>query len=54
MLALMFSALAVLAQWSEIKLAGPLRALEPLFGALAGIARRRGVDRELAQRYVTL
>ena len=46
--------LAVLTHWSDIRISGPLRMLQPLFGVLATVARRRGVDRELARRYVTL
>jgi quercetin dioxygenase-like cupin family protein len=46
--------LAVLAEWSDIRISGPLAVLQPVFGLLAAIARRRGVDRELARRYVTL
>jgi hypothetical protein len=46
--------LAVLADWSDIRISGPLAALKPVFGLLARRARARGIDRELAQRYVTL
>jgi quercetin dioxygenase-like cupin family protein len=46
--------LAVLAQWSDIRISGPLRIVQPIFGLLARRARAKGVDRELAQRYVTL
>jgi mannose-6-phosphate isomerase-like protein (cupin superfamily) len=44
--------LAVLAQWSDIGLDGPLRLMTPLLGLLGRIARRRGVDRDLRARYV--
>src|SRR3954452_18783999 len=46
--------LAVLADWSDMRISGPLRVLQPLFGVLAALARRKGVDRVLAQRYVQL
>src|SRR3954469_6440155 len=46
--------LAVLATQSGTRVAGPLSVLEPVFGLLANIARRRGVDRALAQKYVTI
>src|SRR4051794_23333329 len=46
--------LAVLATQSGTRVAGPLRVLEPIFGLLASIARRRGIDRELAQKYVKI
>jgi hypothetical protein len=44
----------VLADWSDIRISGPLRILRPIFGLLARRARAKGIDRELAQRYVTL
>jgi quercetin dioxygenase-like cupin family protein len=43
--------LAVLLQISDIKLVGPLALMSPLFGLLAQIARRRGVEAELITRY---
>jgi quercetin dioxygenase-like cupin family protein len=43
--------LAVLVQMSDIKLVGPLGVLTPLFGLLARIARRRGVEADLVARY---
>jgi mannose-6-phosphate isomerase-like protein (cupin superfamily) len=46
--------LAVLTEWSDIRISGPLRILQPIFGLLARRARAKGVDRRLAQRYVTL
>jgi quercetin dioxygenase-like cupin family protein len=46
--------LALLVEESGTRIAGPLRILEPAFGMLAALARRRGVDRDLARRYVTL
>ena len=46
--------LALLVEESDSRIAGPLRLLQPVFGVLAAVARRRGVDRELARRYVTL
>jgi quercetin dioxygenase-like cupin family protein len=45
--------LAVLASWSDVRVAGVVGVLNPVLGLLAGVARRRGVDRELASRYVT-
>ncbi len=44
--------LAVLLRWGEIRLPGVYTALEPVFGLLARVAHRRGVDRELARRYL--
>jgi quercetin dioxygenase-like cupin family protein len=44
--------LAVLLDWSDVGMVGPMRALEPVLGLLLRIARRRGVDRELEQRHV--
>jgi quercetin dioxygenase-like cupin family protein len=46
--------LAVLLEWSDIRISGPLRILQPVFGLLARRARAKGVDRRLAQSYVTL
>jgi mannose-6-phosphate isomerase-like protein (cupin superfamily) len=43
--------LAVLTQMSDIKLVGPMAVMSPLFGLLARIARRRGVEAELLARY---
>jgi quercetin dioxygenase-like cupin family protein len=43
--------LAVLVQISDIKLVGPMALLTPLFGLLARIARRRGVEADLLARY---
>jgi quercetin dioxygenase-like cupin family protein len=43
--------LAVLTQISDIKLVGLMVALTPIFGLLARIARRRGVEAELLARY---
>ncbi|MEX5236701.1 cupin domain-containing protein [Kocuria arenosa] len=42
---------ALLIQWTDINLPGLYRWLGPLVRALAGIARRRGIDRELEDRY---
>src|SRR5689334_4653305 len=47
-------ALAVASEWADMRLAGFGALFEPLFSALAWIGRRRGVDRRLARRYVTL
>ena len=46
--------LALLVEWSEIGLCGPHRLAGPVLGLLARVARRRGVDRELIARYVTI
>ena len=43
--------LAVLVQMGDTKVAGPLALLTPLFGLLARIARRRGVEADLLARY---
>lgn len=43
---------AVLMEWSEMRVCGPLRLAVPLFAILARVARRRGVDRALDERYV--
>ena len=45
--------LAVLLQISDIKVVGPIALLSPLFGLLARIARRRGIEAELMARYST-
>ncbi|MFI7584724.1 cupin domain-containing protein [Kocuria sp. M1N1S27] len=42
---------ALLIQWTDINLPGLYRWLGPLVRALAGIARSRGLDRELEGRY---
>jgi hypothetical protein len=39
-------------EWGEGRLPGIFALLEPLFGLLAKRARRKGIDRELAARYV--
>jgi quercetin dioxygenase-like cupin family protein len=46
--------LAVLGDWGDVRLAGPMRALAPVFGLLVRIARRRGVDALLEERYVRI
>ena len=43
--------LAVLLEWSEIRVPGILSVVEPLLRLLARRARRKGVDRELEARY---
>jgi quercetin dioxygenase-like cupin family protein len=43
--------LALLAQISDIKLVGPLAAMNLLFGLLARIARHRGIEADLMARY---
>jgi mannose-6-phosphate isomerase-like protein (cupin superfamily) len=43
---------ALLFEWGEGRLPGIFALLEPLFGLLAKRARRKGIDRELAARYV--
>lgn len=43
--------LAVLLEWSEIRLPGVYTVAEPLFRLLAKRARRKGIDRELEARY---
>jgi quercetin dioxygenase-like cupin family protein len=43
--------LAVLLEWSEIRLPGVFTVAEPLFRLLARRARRKGVDRDLESRY---
>ncbi len=42
---------ALLVEWTDINLPGIHRWLGPVRRVLAGIARRRGIDRELEQRY---
>ena len=44
--------LAVLAEMSEMRLCGALRAIEPVLHTVATRARARGVDAELVERYV--
>jgi quercetin dioxygenase-like cupin family protein len=46
--------LAVLTQMSDIKMVGSMALLTPLFGLLARIARRRGVEANLLARYGAL
>ncbi|HEY2637113.1 MAG TPA: cupin domain-containing protein [Solirubrobacteraceae bacterium] len=43
--------LALLKQWSDIRLPGAVGRLEPLFALLARRARAKGIDRELVARY---
>ncbi len=43
--------LALLLEWSEIRLPGVFTVAEPLFRLLARRARRKGIDRELEARY---
>jgi mannose-6-phosphate isomerase-like protein (cupin superfamily) len=43
--------LAVLLEWSEIRIPGVFTVVEPLLRLLAKRARRKGVDRELEARY---
>ena len=43
--------LAVLLEWSEIRLPGVFTIAEPLLRLLAKRARRKGIDRELEARY---
>ena len=40
--------------WSDVRVSGPFAALNPVLGLLARRGRAKGVDRALAQRYVTL
>jgi mannose-6-phosphate isomerase-like protein (cupin superfamily) len=42
---------ALLAQWADLNLPGVHRWLGPVERVLAGLARRRGVDRTLEERY---
>ena len=43
--------LAVLLEWSELRVPGILTVAEPLFRLLAKRARRKGIDKELEARY---
>lgn len=43
--------LALLLELSDIEGVGAARAIEPVAGVLARIARRRGIERELVARY---
>jgi mannose-6-phosphate isomerase-like protein (cupin superfamily) len=43
--------LALLLEWSEIRLPGVVGTLEPLFRLLARRARRKGIDKELEETY---
>ncbi len=43
--------LALLLEWSEIRLPGVFTVAEPLFRLLARRARRKGIDKELEARY---
>ena len=43
--------LALLLDWSEIRLDGFMKYLSPLFRVLAKRARRKGIDRELIEKY---
>jgi len=43
--------LAVLLEWSELRVPGILTVAEPLFRLLARRARRKGIDKELEARY---
>jgi mannose-6-phosphate isomerase-like protein (cupin superfamily) len=44
--------LGLLLEWSDIAMVGPKRVITPIAGVLARIARRRGLDKELEERYV--
>lgn len=44
--------LAVIVELTETRLTGAMRLLNPIFGRLAGVARSRGVERRLVERYV--
>lgn len=44
--------LAVLVEMSAMRVDGPARVIMPLMGPLAKLARRRGVERRLLDRYV--
>jgi mannose-6-phosphate isomerase-like protein (cupin superfamily) len=44
--------IALLLEWSEIRLPGVYTALDRVLRLLAQVARRRGVDRRLARRYL--
>jgi hypothetical protein len=43
---------ALLLEWSEIRLPGVYTAMDRVLRLLAQVARRRGVDRQLARRYL--
>lgn len=43
--------LALLLQWSDMRLPGMFTVAEPLFGLLAKWARRKGIDKELEAKY---
>ena len=43
--------LALLLEWSEVRLPGVFTIMEPLFRLLAKRARRKGIDRELEETY---
>jgi len=43
--------LAVLLEWSEIRLPGVMGFMEPLFRLLAKRARNKGIDKELEKKY---
>ena len=44
--------LALLLEWSEVRLPGVFTITEPLFRLLAKRARRKGIDRKLEEAYV--
>jgi len=43
--------LAVLLEWSEIRMSGVMGLMEPVFRLLAKRARRKGIDKELEAKY---
>ena len=43
--------LAVILEWSEMRLPGAFSLMAPVFRVLAGRARRKGIDRELEDAY---
>lgn len=43
--------MALLLEWSEVRVPGVFTVIEPLMRLLAKRARRKGIDRELEQRY---
>jgi mannose-6-phosphate isomerase-like protein (cupin superfamily) len=45
--------MAFLVDLSDTRLAGPMRALNPMFIRLARVARRRGIDADLKRQYCT-
>jgi hypothetical protein len=47
-----FLALAYIVQISGTKLSGTLAILQPVFGVMAKIAERRGIDKRLAEKYL--